>query len=56
MVQCDALVEYQTALDNGWEIIATIEDYCTNGLEPERVMAAPIPAINTLLEGINSRY
>lgn len=44
------VAEYQTALDNGWEIIATIEDYCTSGLEPERVMAAPIPAINTLLE------
>ena len=44
------VAEYQTALDNGWEIIATIEDYCTSGLEPERVMAAPIPAINTLLK------
>ena len=44
------VAEYQTAVDNGWEIIATIEDYCTSGLEPERVMAAPIPAINTLLE------
>ena len=44
------VAEYQTAVDNGWEIIATIEDYCTSGLEPKRVMAAPIPAINTLLE------
>ena len=44
------VAEYQTAVDNGWEIIATIEDYCTSGLEPERVMAAPIPAINTLLK------
>ncbi|MBI19798.1 MAG: acetyl-CoA C-acyltransferase [Euryarchaeota archaeon] len=44
------VAEYQTAMDNGWEIIATIEDYCTSGLEPERVMAAPIPAINTLLK------
>lgn len=47
------VAEYQTAVDNGWEIIATIEDYCTSGLEPERVMAAPIPAINTLLERNN---
>ena len=44
------VAEYQTAVDNGWEIIATIEDYCTSGLEPERVMAAPIPAINNLLQ------
>lgn len=44
------VAEYQTAVDNGWEIIATIEDYCTSGLEPQRVMAAPIPAINTLLK------
>ena len=36
-----------------WEIIAIIEDYCTAGVEPERVMYAPIPAINTLLERAN---
>lgn len=47
------VAEYQTAVENGWEIIATIEDYCTSGLEPERVMAAPIPAINTLLKRNN---
>ena len=34
----------------GWEIIATIEDYCTAGVEPERVMSAPIPAVKNLLE------
>ena len=35
---------------NGWEIIAIIEDYCTAGVEPRRVMYAPIPAIQTLLD------
>lgn len=35
---------------NGWEIIAIIEDYCTSGVEPSRVMYAPIPAIKKLLE------
>ena len=35
---------------NGWEIIATIEDYCTAGVEPRRVMYAPIPAVQTLLD------
>ena len=35
---------------NGWEIIATIEDYCTAGVEPSRVMYAPVPAIKKLLE------
>ena len=38
------------AKEQGWEIIATIEDYCTSGLEPARVMSAPIPAVKTLLE------
>ena len=38
------------AVENGWDIIAYIEDYCTSGVEPHRVMSAPIPAIKTLLE------
>ena len=38
------------AKEQGWEIIATIEDYCASGLEPARVMSAPIPAVKTLLE------
>ncbi len=38
------------AQQQGWEIIAYIEDYCTSGVEPERVMSAPIPAVQTLLE------
>ncbi len=41
------------AKEQGWEIIATVEDYCTAGVEPERVMYAPIPAINILLERAN---
>ena len=32
------------------DIIAYIDDYCTSGVEPHRVMSAPIPAIKTLLE------
>ena len=35
---------------NGWPILGTILDYCTTGVEPARVMAAPIPAIELLLE------
>lgn len=38
------------AKENGWEVIAFVEDYCTSGVEPHRVMSAPIPAIHTLLE------
>ena len=38
------------AQQQGWEIIAYIEDYCTSGVEPGRVMSAPIPAIQMLLD------
>jgi len=38
---------------NGWEIIAIVEDYCTAGVEPSRVMYAPVPAIKILLERAN---
>jgi acetyl-CoA C-acetyltransferase len=41
------------AKEHGWEILATIEDYCTAGVEPERVMSAPIPAVKNLLERNN---
>ena len=41
------------AREQGWEIIATIEDYSTAGVEPERVMSAPIPAVRTLLDRNN---
>ncbi|MCH1410862.1 MAG: acetyl-CoA C-acyltransferase [Candidatus Poseidoniaceae archaeon] len=38
------------AADMGWDIIAEIVDQTTSGVAPERVMAAPIPAVRTLLE------
>ena len=38
------------AMENGWPVLATVLDYCTSGVEPSRVMAAPIPAIEALLE------
>ena len=44
------VAEKNFAEKQGWEIIATIEDYVTSGVEPSRVMSAPIPAINALLE------
>ena len=44
------LVASRDAADaNGWPVLATVLDYCTSGVEPARVMAAPIPAIETLL-------
>ncbi len=45
------LVASQKAAEkNGWPVLATILDYCTSGVEPARVMAAPIPAIELLLQ------
>ena len=44
------VAEEDFAKQNGWEIIAIIEDYCTAGVEPSRVMFAPVPAIKMLLE------
>ena len=38
------------AAEMGWDIIAEIVDQTTSGVAPERVMAAPIPAVRTLLE------
>ena len=38
------------AKENGWEVIAVVEDYCTAGVEPSRVMYAPVPAIQKLLD------
>jgi acetyl-CoA C-acetyltransferase len=38
------------AKQQGWEIIAYIEDYVTSGVEPSRVMSAPIPAVKDLLK------
>jgi len=44
------MADEEIAKQHGWEIIAYVEDYCTSGVEPHRVMSAPIPAIQTLLE------
>ena len=44
------VVEANFARQQGWEIIAIIEDYCTSGLAPVQVMSAPIPAVKMLLE------
>ena len=38
------------AKQQGWEIIAYVEDYVTSGVEPSRVMSAPIPAVKDLLK------
>ena len=38
------------AKQQGWDIIAYIDDYCTSGVAPERVMSAPIPAVQMLLQ------
>ena len=47
------VVDEDFANANGWEIIAIVEDYCTAGVEPSRVMYAPVPAIKILLERAN---
>lgn len=38
------------AEEQGWPILATILDYCSSGVEPERVMSAPIYAVKALLQ------
>ena len=43
------------AAEMGWEVIAEIVDQTTSGVAPERVMAAPIPAVRTLLERRSDR-
>ena len=40
----------ERAEKEGWPILARIVDQTTSGVEPERVMVAPIPAVETLLE------
>ena len=41
------------AREKGWPILAEIIDYTTSGVEPKRVMVAPITAVETLLERNN---
>ena len=47
------IAEASFAKEQGWEVIATIEDYVTSGVEPARVMSAPIPAVQSLLKRNN---
>ncbi len=47
------VADEEFAIDQGWPILAKIIDQCTSGVEPERVMYAPIPAIETLLHRNN---
>ena len=47
------LANAEFAKQQGWEIIAYVEDYVTSGVEPSRVMSAPITAVNSLLERNN---
>ena len=35
---------------NGWPVLARIIDQNTDGVEPERVMAAPMPTVNDMLQ------
>ena len=44
------VASHQIAEEQGWPVLGTVLDYCTSGVEPARVMAAPIPAIECLLE------
>lgn len=44
------VADREFAEEQGWNIITTISDYVTSGVKPARVMAAPIPAIKSLLE------
>ena len=44
------VADREFAEQQGWPIIATILDYCSSGVEPERVMSAPIYAVKSLLE------
>ena len=47
------VVSRDKAEAEGWEILASIVDQTTSGLAPADVMAAPIPAVRTLLERNN---
>jgi acetyl-CoA C-acetyltransferase len=43
------VASHSAAVKHGWPILAIVLDQVTSGLEPARVMSAPIPAIETLL-------
>ena len=40
----------EAAERNGWPVLARIIDQNTDGVEPERVMAAPMPTVNDMLQ------
>ena len=44
------LADAEFAQQQGWEVLGYVEDYCTGGVEPARVMSAPITAVEMLLE------
>lgn len=47
------LADAEFALQQGWEVLGYVEDYCTTGVEPSRVMSAPISAVQMLLDRNN---
>jgi acetyl-CoA acetyltransferase len=40
----------ERAEKEGWPVLARIVDHTTSGVDHERVMAAPMPAVETLFE------
>ena len=44
------LADAEFAQQQGWEVLGYVEGYCTSGVEPARVMSAPITAVEMLLE------
>lgn len=44
------LADATYAQQQGWEVLGYVEDYCTTGVEPARVMSAPITAVQMLLK------
>ncbi|MBT3972018.1 MAG: thiolase family protein, partial [Euryarchaeota archaeon] len=40
----------RAAIANGWPILAVVLDQETSGLEPSKVMAAPIPAVEAIMQ------
>lgn len=47
------LADAEFARKQGWAIHGYVEDYCTTGVEPSRVMSAPISAVQMLLDRNN---
>ena len=47
------LADAEFARNQGWAILGYVEDYCTTGVEPSRVMSAPISAVQMLLDRNN---